>query len=302
VYFGHINEGHGHSVNEVASLVEDLLVCMEMFVFAFGYLYAYPVTEFMYSMDGMKELTLCAPLRPLQNRFAWRNPALPTVGHPRQLYALDPPVSASHDVRLISAASSLQQATTPGCEDIHKGKSQPLEGVPSIPIRSNTVTVSSEDGLLRSCREEALEEETSWVADYVDMKAGSGEDICDEPTDEELGASHRPLLSFHPAVIGGHSPVIVDVTQGAAETVEQDLPVDCELSSDDSCTLDAATSPSLLNGVRHPSLARALWSISVPNDLRYDIQELGSQVNEIFAASNANVNVRRWWKGSGAHI
>jgi hypothetical protein len=42
---GHISSGHGHSANEVASLIQRLLVGMEMLIASVGYFYAFPVSE-----------------------------------------------------------------------------------------------------------------------------------------------------------------------------------------------------------------------------------------------------------------
>ena len=49
---GHISSGHGHSANEVASLIQRLLVGMEMLIASVGYFYAFPVSEISgYSSD-----------------------------------------------------------------------------------------------------------------------------------------------------------------------------------------------------------------------------------------------------------
>ena len=46
VRLGHINSAHGHSVQEVADLIQDLLISMEMLVAAIAFLNSFPITEF----------------------------------------------------------------------------------------------------------------------------------------------------------------------------------------------------------------------------------------------------------------
>lgn len=43
---GHINSSHDHSVHQIAMLVEDLLICIEMFVAAIAFYIAFPASDF----------------------------------------------------------------------------------------------------------------------------------------------------------------------------------------------------------------------------------------------------------------
>lgn len=47
VKYGHINDAHGHSAQQVATLIEDLLICMEMLVAAVAFLHSFPVSEYL---------------------------------------------------------------------------------------------------------------------------------------------------------------------------------------------------------------------------------------------------------------
>jgi len=64
---GHISSGHGHSANEVASLIQRLLVGMEMLVASVGYFHAFPVSEISgYSTDMLGfsfNTTIASPVR-----------------------------------------------------------------------------------------------------------------------------------------------------------------------------------------------------------------------------------------------
>ena len=64
---GHISSGHGHSANEVASLIQRLFVGMEMLVASVGYFHAFPVSEISgYSTDMLGfnfNSTIASPVR-----------------------------------------------------------------------------------------------------------------------------------------------------------------------------------------------------------------------------------------------
>jgi hypothetical protein len=53
VRIGHINKGHGHSVQEVGNLIQNLLISLEMFIAAIGFYYSFPINE-KYSIDEYK--------------------------------------------------------------------------------------------------------------------------------------------------------------------------------------------------------------------------------------------------------
>lgn len=46
IKLGHINSSHDHSAHQIAMLVEDLLICIEMFIAAIAFYIAFPVSDF----------------------------------------------------------------------------------------------------------------------------------------------------------------------------------------------------------------------------------------------------------------
>jgi hypothetical protein len=332
VSLGHINEGHGHSVAEVAALVEDMLICMEMFVCVFVFLHAYPVSEYLYALD-VSELPLPVQLGGGTKR------SIGLIGRPLPLQKLDttrtnngkekltPLICPANPARNDSPLASARRLSTP-TRSVHaaaaaknsytSSERDPGSGSTTMP---GTDVHSSPSLSMKEAIGRALPPEAEDMKDSgIDVEAGQASSL-DAGTHPEIPARYstpekRALEDPNSSSDSDHDELSPGGGRGSRQPLlgqSNFISSGLVLGAGGNMTAASLTPISLASSSedcqdqQDPTLMEALWQISMPDDLRRDIQDLGSQVNELWTVSNASLSnnfaLKKWWKGkTSAHI
>jgi Organic solute transporter Ostalpha len=192
VKLGQINSAHGHSVQEVADLIQDLLISMEMLVAAIAFFNSFPIMEFANVRQFNWNPLAIAPPTPSSSSSAVQ-PAvkiLESSVHSPKKSLFIPAVGVVIKSTAISSPSHAQNITRSGCNSSNSNNNSNNSGSSS----SSSSGSSSSDALLAQSN---LESEISrHIMPEISTSLRSQSPVSDSGQSPSVYSSRKVFLPY----------------------------------------------------------------------------------------------------------